>query len=210
MKYLYSGSFFIPLLLSIILITMPSSVLSMRGKELNEHSGVVDHLFYYCKHPTHTFKTTRGRDITFRALASEGLQSLFKKLPITIYDAQFKEPDTGNTALHYAVENNLENMVGYLIDKGADIDTPNNQGITPWKLAVTNHKLQLFPMWYHSSQFAYSNFTVLMAFGFLMGIGACLYTQWTEKQKKLLHWAKRSHIKRIHHFNDHAQQESAS
>ncbi|KAJ5610667.1 hypothetical protein N7510_007386 [Penicillium lagena] len=52
-------------------------------------------------------------------------------------DVNFQNPSTGNTALHLAVEWKRPRIILFLIEKGASIDIPNDDGITPLQLAAS-------------------------------------------------------------------------
>lgn len=50
---------------------------------------------------------------------------------------------SGDTALHYAVSNNLDTIVKYLIDNGADVNIENNDGDTAKKLAYNKNSQKI-------------------------------------------------------------------
>ncbi|CAL5873590.1 uncharacterized protein PFLUO_LOCUS7871 [Penicillium psychrofluorescens] len=51
-------------------------------------------------------------------------------------DVNFQNPQTGNTALHLAVEWRRPRIILFLLEKGAAIDILNNEGLTPLQLAA--------------------------------------------------------------------------
>lgn len=51
--------------------------------------------------------------------------------------------EDGNTLLHYSVFNDIVELVGYLIDKKAEINVKNNAGDTPLHYAFQNNNKEV-------------------------------------------------------------------
>ena len=53
-----------------------------------------------------------------------------------------RQDTAGNTALHYAMTHNQDDVIMRLLEKAPDlINTPNNQGITPFAMACQQPKI---------------------------------------------------------------------
>ncbi|KAI3139046.1 hypothetical protein CBS147326_2724 [Penicillium roqueforti] len=53
-------------------------------------------------------------------------------------DLNFQNTQTGNTALHLAVESRRPRIILFLLEKGAKIDIGNNEGLTPLQMAANS------------------------------------------------------------------------
>ena len=56
---------------------------------------------------------------------------------------EIREKDTGNSYLHLAIEGNCPDLLKYFIEKGADINSQNNEGNTPLHLALKNKNMEI-------------------------------------------------------------------
>lgn len=63
-------------------------------------------------------------------------------------DVNYQDPHTKNTAFNSAVQNHNWKIAEYLLDKGADLNIPNNTnlriGVTPLMQSVDNFDLEAF------------------------------------------------------------------
>ena len=83
-------------------------------------------LFYTLNHADHV-----GRTAIMQIMDKDIIKELIRA------GAQINAADnTGNTALHYALENGALEEARFLIKKGADYNRPNNKGKTPAQLAA--------------------------------------------------------------------------
>ncbi|WP_207535325.1 ankyrin repeat domain-containing protein [Desertivirga arenae] len=79
-----------------------------------------------------------GRSLIFQAVLvnwKEVLEQLIKYSP----DLNLRDK-LGYTALHYATQNYLVDIAGFLIEKGAEVDCKSNSGTTPLFVAVAESK----------------------------------------------------------------------
>ncbi|EED13813.1 ankyrin, putative [Talaromyces stipitatus ATCC 10500] len=89
-------------------------------------------------HRTNTEVSVDSEPLALWALASANLtDEVTERLSEELdEDINGKDPDIGETALHYAVTNNNEEMTRQLISRGADVNVTNNYGRTPLHLAA--------------------------------------------------------------------------
>lgn len=70
-------------------------------------------------------------DDDFRIAAADGDAEELQKLIYTISSIDAQDPETGKTALHYAVQSKKLAVLVYLLDRGASPTVADNEGNTP-------------------------------------------------------------------------------
>ncbi|MFC2155084.1 ankyrin repeat domain-containing protein [Acidobacteriota bacterium] len=78
----------------------------------------------------------KGADITIHEAAACGHKKMAEQLIGKGISVDSRGEDGGRTPLHWAVENKQNDMIDFLVAKGAGINIKNNNGETPLDLAV--------------------------------------------------------------------------
>jgi len=86
---------------------------------------------------------TENNEITFemmkQIMADNNKELLERLIKNNKFNINSKESDTGNTLLHIAVENENIDMVGFIVNNGADKSIENNDSLTPCEINNDNY-----------------------------------------------------------------------